>query len=253
MKRCTVVLLAGVLAFCLGMGCGAEEEEGISEPTVAPASPTPVSEESFITIDAPSEGDTVMVPVHVEGRARVFEGALLVAVKDAQGDVLCEMAAQATAGAPDVGTWAVDLAFAPPSSGSAEATVEAYSESPRDGSIENLVSVSVTLSSDLPAIVVTEPRCNQQVSSPIHVEGTASVFEGALVVTVKDLAGEELAREYVQASEGAPGRGTFAVDLELPSMLPSPTRGTVEAFSLSPRDGSVENLFAVPVVLESAP
>lgn len=253
MKRCAVALLVGLLAVCVGVGCGVGEEEGTSAPTVAPASPTPASEGSFITIDAPSEGDTVMVPVQVEGRARVFEGALLVAVKDAQGEVLCEMPAQATAGAPGVGTWAVDLAFPPPSSGPADAAVEAYSESPRDGSIENLVSVAVVLSSDLPPIVVTEPECNQHVSSPIHVEGTASVFEGALVVAVKDLAGEELAREYVQASEGAPGRGTFAVDLELPSMLPSPTRGTIEGFSLSPRDGSVENLFAVPVVLEPAP
>jgi hypothetical protein len=170
-------------------------------------------------------------------------------VKDARGEVICEMVVQATEGAPGVGTWAVDLAFPPPTPDPADATIEAYSESPRDGSIENLVSISVVLSPDPPPIVMMEPGCNQHVSSPLHVEGTASVFEGAVIVLVRGADGEEMVRATVQAAEAAPGRGSFSADLTLPSTVTSPMRATVEAFSLSPRDGSVENLFAVPIEL----
>jgi hypothetical protein len=251
-KRCAVVMLAGLLALCAGMACGPQEDGATPSPTLSSASPMPTTEGPFITVDAPSEGDTVAVPVHVEGRARVFEGTVLVAVKDAGGDVLCEMIAQATMAAPGVGTWAVDLAFPPPS-GPTDATVEAYSESPRDGSIENLQSVSVTLSPDLPLIVVTQPRCGDEVSATLRVEGTASVPDGELVVVVKGIGGEDLARETIRASEGAPGRGSFSADLTLAPIWSAPTRTMLEVFSVNPDDGSVEDMFAVPILLGVGP
>jgi hypothetical protein len=248
-KRWTVALLTGLLALCAGMGCGAEEE-ATPTATALSASPTAASEGPFISIDAPSEGNTVTIPVRVEGRARVFEGTVLVMVKDAGGEVVCEMLAQATKAAPGVGTWAVDLAFPPPASGPADATIEAYSESPRDGSVENLQSVSVSVSSDLPPIVLTQPGCGDRVPGILHVEGTASVPDGELIVVVRGFAGaQDLARETIRATEGAPGRGSFSADLTLPPIWSATMRTTVEAYSLNPDDGSVENVFAVPIVL----
>lgn len=233
------------------VACGTGEETTEPTPTGLAASPTAAPDAPFIAIDAPSQGEMVTVPVRVEGRARVFEGALLVAVKDAQGSVLCEMPAQATTAAPGVGTWAVDLAFPPPSSTPVDATIEAYSESPRDGSVENLVSVSVTLSPDPPPIVVTQPRCGDHLSSTFHVEGTASVPNGELVVVVRGYPGAmDLARETIRASEGAPGRGSFSADLILPPIWSAPMPTVVEVFSLNPDDGSPENVFSVPITLD---
>ena len=248
----TWLIAAALMLAAVGLAaCGAAEEEPEPTPTGLAASPTAAAEAPFITIDAPSQGDTVTVPVRVEGRARVFEGALLVVIRDAQGDVLCETLAQATIAAPGVGTWAVDLAFPPPSAAPVEATIEAYSESPRDGSVENLVSVSVTLSPDPPLIVVTQPRCGDHLSSTFHLEGTASVPNGELVVVVRGYTGAmDLARETIRASEASPGRGSFSADLILPPIWSSPMPTVVEVFSLNPEDGSSENLFAVPIVLD---
>lgn len=246
-------LIGAILALAaVGLAaCGAGEEEIDPTPTGLAASPTVAAEVPFIAIDTPSQGETVTVPVHVEGRARVFEGALLVAMKDSRGEMLCEVPAQATIAAPGMGTWAVDLAFPPPSSGPADATIEAYSESARDGSVENLVSVAVTLSPDPPPIVVTEPRCGDHLSSTFHLEGTASVPDGELVVVVRGYPGaQDLARETIRASEAAPGRGSFSADLTLPPIWSSPMPTVVEVFSLNPEDGSIENLFAVPIVLD---
>jgi len=250
MRRWLIAVALALSAVGLA-ACGAGEEELEPTPTGLAASPTAAPDAPFIAIDAPSQGDTVTVPVHVEGRARVFEGTVLVAVKDAQGSVLCEMPVQATVAAPGVGTWTVDLAFPPPSSGPADATIEAYSESPWDGSVENLLSVSVTLSPDPPPIVVTQPRCGDELSSTFHLEGTASVPNGEVVVVVRGFPGaKDLARETIRASDVAPGRGSFSADLIVPPIWSSPMPTVVEVFSLNPDDGSPENMFSVPIILD---
>ena len=84
--------------------------------------------------------------------------------------------------------------------------------------------------------------------SPVTVTGTASVFEAALVVVVKDSLGQELARANVLASEAAPAQAPFSAELTF-SVSGGSQNGTIEAFSTSPRDGSVINLFSVPVTL----
>ena len=50
------------------------------------------------------------------------------------------------------------------------------------------------------------------------------------------------------ASVGAPDRGTFSQEVSFPPPSGSQT-GTIEAFSTSAADGSVQNLFSVPVTL----
>jgi hypothetical protein len=245
-------LIAAMLALAaVGLAaCGAGEEESEATPTGLAASPTAAAEAPFIAIDAPSAGETETVPVHVEGRARVFEGALMVALKDADGRLLCEVTAQASEGAPGVGSWAADIAAPPPTAATA-ATIEAYSESPLPSTLVIEDIVSVTLSPDPPPIVVTQPRCGDHLSSTFHLEGTASVPEGELVVVVRGFPGaKDLARQAIRASEPAPGRGSFSADLILPPIWSSPMHTTLEAFTLNSDDGSIENLFAVPIVLD---
>jgi hypothetical protein len=200
-----------------------------------------------ITVDKPQPGDTVTVPVTVSGMATVFEGTVNLAVKDANGQTLCETFTTASEGAPGSGSFQAQLFFPPPASPS-NMTIEAFDVSAKDGSVQDLVSVPVTVSSEQPAIVVTAPVCGDQVTSPVLVEGTASVFEAALSIVVKDSLGQVLARADVLASEGAPARGTFSQELTF-SLTGGAEAGTIEAFNTSAKDGSVQNLFSVPVIL----
>jgi len=238
-------VLASFLGILLLTSCDeAEAPEVTPSQTVGPSATVVVP---AIVIESPNGGDTVSVPVKVSGTASVFEGTLIVTMKDSRGNSLCHVVAQASEGAPGRGDFAVEFSFAPPAA-SMEGRVEAYTESAKDGSVEDLVSVPLTISADQPPIVLTSPQCNQEITSPLLVEGTASVFEGAIIIVVKDWTGRELARTPVQALAAAPERGAFSQEITFtPPDVPQP--GTIEAFSDSPQDGSVINLFSVPVVL----
>jgi hypothetical protein len=239
------IALASCLCVILMAGC---KEAEAPPATAVPTSPGgTATAEPAISIDSPESGDTVSVPIKVGGTASVFEATLQVAVRDAQGNTLCQVVATASEGAPGRGDYEVEIAFAPPAD-AMKGSIDAFTESPKDGSVEDLVSVPVTIAAEQPAIVLTSPQCNQEVRSPLLVEGTASVFEGALVIVVKDSQGKELARVPVQASQAAPERGAFSQEVTFPPPAGS-QRGTIEAFSQSPQDGSVINLFSVPVVL----
>jgi hypothetical protein len=99
--------------------------------------------------------------------------------------------------------------------------------------------------------VVEAPKAGQRVASPVRVSGSARVFEGTVVVRVKDAQGNVLSRRSALASEGAPGWGQFAV--EVPFTVGSEQPGTVEAYSPSPRDGSPMNLVTIHVTLVAGP
>lgn len=108
------------------------------------ASQDPVTSAS-ITISAPQTGAAVGSPVHVSGIARVFEGQVEFAVRDATGKVIGKGTALASAGAPEWGNFEADVAYEPVKSDQ-EGVVEAFSRSARDGSVQDLVSVKVVLS-----------------------------------------------------------------------------------------------------------
>jgi hypothetical protein len=234
------VALASCLCVILLAGC--KEAEA---PAVTPVPTSLATAEPAISIDSPESGESVSVPIKVRGTASVFEATLLVAVRDSRGNTLCQVVATASEGGPGRGDYEVEIAFPPPA-GAMKGSIDAFTESPKDGSVQDLVSVPVTIAAVQPAIIITSPPCGAEVKSPVLVEGTASVFEAALSIVIKDSSGQELARADVLASEGAPGRGTFSQELAF-----SPAghfQGTIEAFSQSPQDGSVINLFALPVI-----
>lgn len=96
-----------------------------------------------------------------------------------------------------------------------------------------------------PAIWVTSPQPGQNVKSPLIIQGSAMVFEGTVQVQLLDPDKKLLAQGYTTATEGAPGRGDFSLSLEFTS--PAAKSGRLEVFSVSPKDGSKENIVVIPV------
>jgi germination protein M len=96
-----------------------------------------------------------------------------------------------------------------------------------------------------PLILVEHPAVGETVTSPIPVSGTASVFEATLRIRLEGPDGESLWEDTVTASEGAPGRGTFAVAIPFAATGP----GKIVAFSPSAEDGSEQHTFEVEVEL----
>ncbi|MBI4300160.1 MAG: hypothetical protein HY677_03415 [Chloroflexi bacterium] len=116
----------------------------VASPTAsATASPTVVPSVTNIDISSPKPGDRVKSPVHITGTAMVFEAHVEIAVKDATGKTLGSGSTNASRGAPERGTYALDLPFK--TDKEQEGTVEVFSRSFKDGSIENLAKVRVTL------------------------------------------------------------------------------------------------------------
>jgi hypothetical protein len=97
----------------------------------------------------------------------------------------------------------------------------------------------------VPPILVERPPPGGRVGRTFQVAGTASVFEATLVVeAVRD--GKVLDRKTVTASEGAPGRGTFAATLHA-----RPGAATVRAYAPSAADGAPQH--EVDVAVEVVP
>ncbi len=96
-----------------------------------------------------------------------------------------------------------------------------------------------------PLILVEQPALGETVSSPLQVQGTASVFEATLRVRLVGPDDETLWEDTVTAGEGAPGRGSFAVGIPFSAS----GDGKVVVFSPSAADGSEQHTFEVPVTL----
>jgi spore germination protein GerM len=97
----------------------------------------------------------------------------------------------------------------------------------------------------LPAIFVETPAVADVVTaSPLKVRGSASVFEATFVAQVVDSTGQIVVDQTVTASEGAPGRGAFAVRLDLPAAT---GKGKVVVFEVSMEDGSRMNEVRIPL------
>ncbi|MDO8671353.1 MAG: Gmad2 immunoglobulin-like domain-containing protein [Dehalococcoidia bacterium] len=99
-----------------------------------------------------------------------------------------------------------------------------------------------------PFIVVTAPIAGLLVKSPVHIAGSAQVFEGTVSLAVKDAAGKVLAQGHTQAGAGAPLRGPFSADIAFTQPITAQA-GTIEVYSISPKDGSTRDLVSIKVTL----
>ena len=97
-------------------------------------------------------------------------------------------------------------------------------------------------------ITVARPLANSRVRSPVTISGDASVFEAALTWRITDSAGRVLASGHVTASAGAPARGAYSITATFTPPA-SDIIGIVEVYELSPRDGQINEIVRVPVVV----
>ena len=212
----------------------------------SPTSSPPPATAPAIVIGSPAEGETVSVPFTVSGEANTFEAALTVEVVDQSGTGMCVRQLMATPGSGTHGTWEGTLAF-PPELNPLPVMLRAYAHSAKDGSIIDLVEYPITIAPDRPPIILTSPACYQvyDLGGLMMVTGTAALFEAALTVDVRDASGTTVATLQVTADECCV-ESNFSSSLTLPSDIP-PGLYDVVAYSLSPKDGSVENEFPVQI------
>lgn len=226
-----------------------------SEPAPSPnpsPSPTPVPDPTRqpITINTPEDGAVTSVPVLLRGKADTFEATLVVDVVDQAGDAVCHRTVTAVPGSGASGTWEATLAFPPPDA-QTPMTLRAYSLSAEDGSMQHLVARSITVSADRPPIFLTSPVCGAVMTEPgeqFLVEGRAAVFEAALTVELRDAAGSVRISENLMTDVGNE-ESAFSAYLT----LPEDTRAglyDVVAFSYSALDGSIQDEFAVQVLVQ---
>lgn len=100
----------------------------------------------------------------------------------------------------------------------------------------------------LPPILADSPLFGRRVSSPVHIEGSANVFEANVTVRLLDANGDELVHRFTTATCGTGCRGRFEIDL--PYQVPVDQAGTIV---LSDDDadgnGSPHFLVRIPVTL----
>ena len=95
------------------------------------------------------------------------------------------------------------------------------------------------------AIFVETPGVGAVLSSPWVLAGTASVFEGSFAARLQDAGGHRIVTKTIQASQGAPGRGSFR---KVIAFSTAATRGTLVVYDQSMKDGSLQNVVRIPVV-----
>ena len=98
------------------------------------------------------------------------------------------------------------------------------------------------------SIVVRQPLANARVRSPLTISGDASVFEANFIWQLTDTAGRVIVGGITTATAGAPQRGTFTITATYTDP-PSDTIGFAEVFTRSPRDGLIDEIVRVPIVL----
>lgn len=98
-------------------------------------------------------------------------------------------------------------------------------------------------------IKVISPMKDNSVSSPIKVVGKARVYEGTVNIRVIDANGNTISQSSVQASAAAPSWGDFNTDLQY-KPLSKPQNGTLQLFTISPKDGSIQDLVSIPIQIK---
>lgn len=99
----------------------------------------------------------------------------------------------------------------------------------------------------LRVLFVTSPRPGQAVTSPFTAEGCTNAFEATYSWELVDGDGQVLAEDFGTASCGTGCLGSFS--FEVAAEVEQEQVVTLRVFTISPRDGSQQDLTAVPVRL----
>ncbi len=98
----------------------------------------------LIFLESVAPGDTVSSPVTVAGESNTFEATVRIRVLGADGSVLADTFTTATSGTGTWGTFGVNVPFA--RGANATGKVVVFEDSPKDGSMVNVVEVPVRFS-----------------------------------------------------------------------------------------------------------
>ena len=105
------------------------------------------------------------------------------------------------------------------------------------------------------AIVLETPKPGENLTSPVTVSGTASVFEGTVQIRIIGEDGEEIVSTFATASGGAPGRGEFSK--KIPFRVSEAQEALIEAYEADVATGAegspAEELFTVSVPVRLQP
>ncbi len=101
-----------------------------------------------------------------------------------------------------------------------------------------------------PAILLERPGVWQQVSSPLHLTGTANVFEAVVSWRLVDRDGVDIDSGWFMATSGSGTRGTFDETLAVDA---APGRATLVLYEASAMDGAPINVVSVPIEFVAAP
>lgn len=98
-------------------------------------------------------------------------------------------------------------------------------------------------------IIVDQPKPQATVISPFLVSGRARVFEATFQVHLVDEEGKTISRKTVMASAGAPEWGKFTTSIQYTAPA-APRKATLQVYTLSAKDGSVQDLVKIPLTLK---
>jgi hypothetical protein len=99
----------------------------------------------------------------------------------------------------------------------------------------------------LPAILVQNLRIGELVSSPVHISGTADVFEAVVSIAILDQHGKVITSTFTMATCGTGCRGTWETDVAYD--VAEAQHGMIKVFEVSAMDGSDIHVVRIPVTL----
>ena len=99
----------------------------------------------------------------------------------------------------------------------------------------------------LPFILVQTPLLGERVSSPVHISGTANVFEAVVSIAILDQQGRVIASTFTMATCGTGCRGMWETDVAYD--VAATQHGTIHVYEVSAMDGSEIHVVDIPVKL----
>ncbi len=97
-------------------------------------------------------------------------------------------------------------------------------------------------------IIVWAPYPQQEVNKKITIVGEARVFESQFTIQLKNEAGKVIAQKTITTVNGDVGQFNLFKGV-LNFTVTQKTNATLEAFDYSAKDGSIQDLVSIPVVL----
>jgi hypothetical protein len=246
---------------------------GATLPSIVTATPAAALPAEAIAIQQPAPGSAVASPLLISGLADpAFEQTLVIRITAEAGQPLTTVPTIIAADVGQRGPFEAEVQFSVPADQPGRVSV--YTTSARDGGIEHLSSVEVTLlASGPPTVLITEPRAEAFiVNAPqpfetfrggvLRFSGQSEhVFENQLGVMLCGEGGSGDPDAICGTADNVLARGVVSVrspdtgqpgpfDGELAYSVSAPTRARLALFITSPRDGGLTHVVTRMVVLE---